>query len=84
MIDSIENCSFNLFDLNVKKDNLQIAAIKKGFDSAMILSDVQVFGLRQQPQIVTINQQKYNDFTFDDINMVKIFSLEAIIYLFNF
>ena len=36
----------------------------------MILSEVKVFGVKEQPKYVTINDQSYNNFTFDDFNMV--------------
>ena len=48
-----------------------ISKVESGFNSSMILSEVKVFGVKQEPKYVTINDQSYNNFTFDDSNMVN-------------
>lgn len=50
-----------------------ITKVQSGFNSSMILSEVKVFGVKEQPKYVTINDQSYNNFTFDDYNMVTRF-----------
>lgn len=71
-IDSIDSGRYNLFNFMAKDGSVQVDKLKAGYTSGqrMILSEVKVYGVSKAPVNVTINQDPYDLFTYDDVNQV--------------
>lgn len=65
------------------KGKLQVLLDKthRDYNTQMILDTINVYGVKDEPSNVTINNESYNDFVYDDIYKVKLIYLQIIICL---
>ncbi len=50
---------------------MSVNRIESGFETTMILSDIKVYGVEKQPQLVMINDESDSNFIFDDVYNVS-------------
>lgn len=82
-VDSISSNTYNLFNFMAKDGSLQIDKVNSGYLTRMTLSEIKVYGVLRAPANVTLNQEPYDLFTYDDINQV-IGSLNSLISITDF
>jgi lysosomal alpha-glucosidase len=69
-VDSIESKRFNYFNFTANNSSLVINRVHSGYATNMILSDVKIYGLKRKPMGVSIDQQPYDNFVYDEVYSV--------------